>query len=591
LHGRPECAQELESRLEKADENQRAGILNGLASLLTESDPEKCARLSREALELSRTTGNIAQEAAAHFGLGDSGRVSGDYKSALEHYSMALDLFDNQGNTLQKGRCLRRLGDVHYFVTNLDHSLRYYLRALRVFEQIAEVEDTASARLQTGHLLATIGNVLKASGDGNGALDYYRRSHSVYVEEGFSEGIPGILHNMGDVLQEKGMLTEAGEVYRQVLSEATERNDDYLCSIALNSLGSVCLLNDDLQEADRLFQRSLETSTAMGRKRGILTSLMKQVELRRLQGLNLEALDISNRAEALAQDLNDRGAQTGILQEKAALLHALGEPGEAFTVICRQQRLHDEVMAEKRLRQIDVLRLRYETEAKEREIERLRRDRAVQRTMIFGAAAMLVLAGISLSSVYRSVRLRTRVNRELSGKNTELAKAYERVEELSRTDDLTGLANRRAMVERLTGEQARSARNGRGFGLILGDIDNFKACNDKYGHECGDVILVELSNRLRRALREQDLASRWGGEEFLILLPDTEPDGCARVAEKLRELVCSKPFVWKGCMIDLTMTFGACEGGRVPIDEALRVADRALYKGKNKGRNRVETAG
>jgi len=211
--------------------------------------------------------------------------------------------------------------------------------------------------------------------------------------------------------------------------------------------------------------------------------------------------------------------------------------------------------------------------------------------MIFGAAAMLVLAGISLSSVYRSVRLRTRVNRELSGKNTELAKAYERVEELSRTDDLTGLANRRAMVERLTGEQARSARNGRGFGLILGDIDNFKACNDKYGHECGDVILVELSNRLRRALREQDLASRWGGEEFLILLPDTDPDGCARVAEKLRELICGRPFVWKGSMIDLTMTFGACEGGRVPIDEALRVADRALYKGKNKGRNRVETAG
>ncbi len=588
---RPACVEELESRLQEADENQRAGILNELAALVTESNPDHGAGLSREALEIARVTGNTEQEAAAHFGLGDAGRVTGDYRSAIENYSIAFDLFGNQGNALQKGRCLRRLGDVHYFVTNLDHSLRYYLRALRVFEQIAEKEGAASARLQAGHLQATIGNVLKASGDGNGALEYYRRAHGIYMREGFSEGIPGVLHNMGDALQEKGRLDEAREVYNQVLEESRQRNDGYLCSLALNSLGSVCLLQNDFKEADRLFQQSLETSTGMGRKRGILTSLMKQVELRRIQGLHQEAFDISQRAETLAVELNDRGAHSCILQEKAALLSSLGEHEEAFTTIARHKRLHEEVMAEKRVRQIDVLRLRYETEAKEREIERLRRDRAVQRVMIFGAAAGLLLAGLSLSSVYRSVRLRTRVNRELSGKNAELAKAYERVEELSRTDELTGLANRRAMVERLTGEQARSARNGRGFGLILGDIDNFKAWNDRYGHECGDAILVELSKRLRKALREQDLASRWGGEEFLILLPDTNPEGCTSVAEKLRELICGKPFLWKDCMIDLTMTFGACEGGRTPIDEALRVADSALYKGKHKGRNRVETAG
>lgn len=591
MHGRPVCVEELECRLQEADESKRAGILNELAALLTESNPDHGARLSREALESARTTRNTAQEAAAHFGLGDAGRVTGDYRSALEHYSMAFDLFDNQGNALQKGRCLRRLGDVHYFVTNLDHSLRYYLRALRVFEQIDEKEETASARLQAGHLLATIGNVLKASGDMNGALDYYQRSHSVYMKEGFSEGIPGVLHNMGGALQEKGRLDEAREVYRKVISDARERNDEYLCSLALNSLGSVCLLKNDFEEAEKLFQYSLETSTAMGRKSGILASLMKQVELRSLQGLNREALDISRRAEVLALELNDRRAQTGILHEKGALLHSLGEHEEAFTTIARQQRLHEEVMAEKRVRQIDVLRLRYEAEAKEREIERLRRDRAVQRIMIFGAAVGLLLAGISLSSVYRSVRLRTRVNRELSGKNAELAKAYKRVEELSRTDELTGLANRRAMLERLTGEQARSARNGRGFGLILGDIDDFKAWNDRCGHECGDAVLVELSERIRKALRGQDLAARWGGEEFLILLPDTDLNGANRVAEKLRGLVCGTPFMWKGSRIDLTMTFGICEGGLVLIDEALRVADTAMYRGKRMGRNRVETAG
>ena len=250
--------------------------------------------------------------------------------------------------------------------------------------------------------------------------------------------------------------------------------------------------------------------------------------------------------------------------------------------------MQEELLSEKRLRQIDILRLRYETEAKEREIERLRREKAVQKTMIAAAALGLVFAGVSLSAVYRSFRLRTRMNSELSRKNLELASAYSRVEELSRIDDLTGLANRRAMIETLQNEQVRSVRTVRAFGLILGDIDDFKGWNDRCGHECGDAILVELSMRFQRALREQDLASRWGGEEFLILLPDTNLSGSERVAEKLRRTINNEPFVWKNLNIDLTMTFGVCEGGAVPIDAALRMADNALYDGKRLGKNRVQ---
>lgn len=589
MYGSRSSEEELESRLAESAGGSRVELLNGLAALVTERDPERGGRLSLEAMDLARSHGNPEGEASAHFGLGDSNRVMGDYRGALEHYSIALHLFRRQGNGLQTGRCLRRLGDIHYFVTNLDLSLRYYLRALRVFEELAARSGSADARLQAGHLLSTIGNVLKGSGDANGALEYYRRSQAVYLKEGFLQGVPGVLHNMGDVLQERGMLVEAGELYRKALEDARARNDDYLASLALNSMGSVSLAVGAFDEADGFFRESLDVSGRTGRKRGILTSLLKQVELRRAQSRYREALELAGKAQELALELNDRGAHASILNEKALLLSRTGDSEGAFAASCEHQKIREDVMAEKRIRQIDLLRLRYETEAKEREIDRLRRDRAVQRMMIAGAAAGLVLAAVSLSSVYRSVRLRTRVNRELSAKNSELASAYSKVEELSRTDDLTGLANRRAMMERLANERARFARNHRHFGLILGDIDDFKSWNDRCGHACGDSLLIQLSGRLKGALREQDLASRWGGEEFLILLPDTELDGSIRVAEKLRALINACPFTWQEHKILLTMTFGVCEGGPMAVDETLRLADVALYKGKRLGKDRVET--
>jgi diguanylate cyclase (GGDEF)-like protein len=581
-----ESEAELEAGLSTAGGRERVELLNRLSALVLDSDPGKASRLSREAMELSRALGFGPGEAEACFGIGETGRVAGDYRRALEYYASALDLFHVQGNTLQKGRCLRRLGDIHYFVTNLDLSLRYYLNALDVFENLSAEGDPVS-RLQAGHLMSTIGNVLKESGDLDGALDYYGRSHDVYRGEGFAAGLAGVLYNIGDILQEKGRTEESADIYRRVLEDAGDRKDAYLQSLALNSLGSVCLCSGDFASADAFFTRSLNTSLGMGRRRGVLNSLIKLAELRRLQGRLAEALEIIERAEAISVELGDMGARARITREKASLLESRGDYAEAYRAFCGFQRIQEELLSEKRVRQIDILRLRYETEAKEREIDRLRRERKVQRRMIAAAALGLLLAGVSLTSVRRSVKLRTRVNRELSEKNDELAEAYSKVEELSLTDDLTCLANRRAMMDRLAAEQARSARSGRVFGLVLGDIDEFKSCNDRYGHACGDAVLGELAARMRKALREMDLAARWGGEEFLILLPDTDARGARRAAEKVQAVIGDRPFTWKDRKITLTMTFGVCEGGLIPLEEALHRADKAMYRGKSLGKNTV----
>jgi diguanylate cyclase (GGDEF)-like protein len=156
------------------------------------------------------------------------------------------------------------------------------------------------------------------------------------------------------------------------------------------------------------------------------------------------------------------------------------------------------------------------------------------------------------------------------------------------TDPLTGLLNRRSMDERLKEAQARFERSGRPFGVILADVDHFKGINDSLGHATGDKVLRAVAALLGDGLRGQDLAARWGGEEFLLLLPDTQLGGAHDVAQRLRTDIESKLGAQLGIGRPVTMTFGvAAFVGTTSLDACLRAADAAMYAGKNAGRNRV----
>ncbi len=163
-----------------------------------------------------------------------------------------------------------------------------------------------------------------------------------------------------------------------------------------------------------------------------------------------------------------------------------------------------------------------------------------------------------------------------------------RLETLAMTDALTRLPNRRYIRELLESERVSALHSGRGFGVIIADIDGFKTINDTHGHDGGDHALREVAAVLRGALRANDSAARWGGEEFLFLLPDTDLAGAGRVAEKLRVAVESAALSFAGQPLPVTLTFGvAVCSGAGSIDESVRRADRAMYRGKSLGKNRV----
>jgi diguanylate cyclase len=158
-------------------------------------------------------------------------------------------------------------------------------------------------------------------------------------------------------------------------------------------------------------------------------------------------------------------------------------------------------------------------------------------------------------------------------------------------DALTGLLNRRAFLETAEKSLIRARRLGLPFAVVLGDIDFFKQVNDNHGHATGDFVLREVSTLIQNMAREYDLVYRWGGEEFLIVLPDTSLDEAAAVAERIRQQFAEKPLTVENLVLDITLTLGVAQlQGFESSEGIIHRADQALYLGKRNGRDQVVRA-
>ncbi len=164
-----------------------------------------------------------------------------------------------------------------------------------------------------------------------------------------------------------------------------------------------------------------------------------------------------------------------------------------------------------------------------------------------------------------------------------------RLSKLSSTDELTGYPNRRAVLERLQQEIARSVRYGTPLAVVLLDLDHFKQINDRYGHLVGDAVLRALARLLRRCRRDTDLIGRYGGEEFLMILPNTDRQGGALLCRRVRDQLQANPVRVTRDLLRITASFGVAElgAGCGTTEELLETADRNLYAAKAQGRNRV----
>lgn len=189
---------------------------------------------------------------------------------------------------------------------------------------------------------------------------------------------------------------------------------------------------------------------------------------------------------------------------------------------------------------------------------------------------------------FRLLRRMAKITRISDGFQIQLKELNESLQVASRTDPLTGVPNRRAMLEHLEAEHMRSLRNGTPLSVLMADVDRFKQINDTFGHEAGDRVLQALAQALGDSLRGYDICARWGGEEFLVLLPDADRAGALEVAGKLVEIARGLELSAGGASVPVGLSVGAAQlGPGESLDALLQRADEAMYRAKARGGSQV----
>jgi diguanylate cyclase (GGDEF)-like protein len=177
---------------------------------------------------------------------------------------------------------------------------------------------------------------------------------------------------------------------------------------------------------------------------------------------------------------------------------------------------------------------------------------------------------------------------QLIGASIGNIKLFEKMQRQATTDGLTGLMNHRTFYEALEKELWRSRRYGGTLSLVMADIDNLKKLNDSYGHRVGDRVIKEISHRIKECIRQIDLAARYGGDEFAVILPNTTLEEATLVSQRIVDIVSESPLKWQQMKIPLSISVGVGQyGPEINPEDITSGSDEALYRAKQGGKNRV----
>ncbi|MEE4330006.1 MAG: tetratricopeptide repeat-containing diguanylate cyclase [Wenzhouxiangella sp.] len=559
------------------DRDPEVGVEKGLAEL--------------HGLELSRSECPVAQ-AMVHRAVAVNLHILGRIPEALEHIRSAEELLraDRSGPLDAIARVYLTAGVLYWDTEAHDEAIVYYLKAL-------EASRSAGDLVGVGRAAGNIGNLYSTLGDYDRALDYHRQALSAFEEAGGMTGVAGSLVNLAALsgrLAKRAATSDepdrAQAAYGNMLEYALGALDRFQTlenprGIAYASANVAEALEGTgrAEAALEYHQRALAIQQELGDQSGQVQTLIAMARSRLALGDHDQAAALLDQAEqARAPE------KLGVAIEIRALQVAVAEARQDYLTALEHQkevsRLRLEISSNQMASRVEEMRLTMESEQREQEIELLRAQAQVadltlkrQQALLISAVLIgLLLLGM-LAMLYFRYRLRVRTSRQL-----DIA---------SRTDPLTGLSNRRDMMERLAEARSEARRSGTKHGLLLADIDDFKHVNDDYGHSVGDEVLVSIARLMASSIKGRDVVCRWGGEEFLVLLPNTDLAGASAVAENLRRAISNQPIETSSRSFAISISLGvAVLDGATPVDEAVGCADRAMYRAKQAGKNRFETS-
>ncbi|HEX9902052.1 MAG TPA: tetratricopeptide repeat-containing diguanylate cyclase [Acidobacteriota bacterium] len=528
----------------------------------------------------------------------DCHQAAKKYKEALLYCLEALVYQKKVAKPGPSGPLLYQAGLASFFLADYQKALPYALDGLSQAERAGAAGQTALAL----HLLGAIHLKLNRMPE---ALDYFYRALDIAVQENNKSQACLSLNEIGHVLSIQKNFREALTFQQKALEAARQTNNpDHIANV-LYDFGFTYLEMNRPEEALPLLRESVERDKTSDRTREIVAAIsrlasadMEKKNHRHALRLFMDYLPLAEKAK-LHQEMLD------IYLKLADIYMRLGGPEISIGYLQKAYVLRDIMHEEEMVRLTREIQARYETDKRQKENDILKRElrikaldisqKGLQISFLLALSALVLLFVLILYNRYR-FRLKAhqeleQANRQIQEKQVQLTGANRRLDEMTREDPLTGLANRRELLGRFEQEKVRFLRSGRAFSLIMADLDGFKVVNDTYGHNCGDDILKTLASLLRSMIRGQDIVGRWGGDEFLILLPETGLRGGEAVAKKVRARVRRTSFQWKENKLKVQLSLGVSIYKKgMEFDDCLKNADLAMFRRKRKGKTAVRPA-
>ncbi|MBK9116401.1 MAG: diguanylate cyclase [Betaproteobacteria bacterium] len=538
----------------------RLPLLLALADAVSGVDARRAAALAHDAAELALSLADLPARAEALFVGGRCADLNLEHGHALAQYDEALRAFEATGDDRAAARTLRAISFVHDTLGDFSRALDSQFRALELDERTGDQGSQAAT-------LRTIGVVYSRSDDPRTGLDYYRRSLALAtrpedaIERGKTLNNIGInLKNLGQYAEAHAALVEAHQLFVALGLPLQQ-------SATLNNLGLVLEKQGDAAGAERTLRAALDLSESTGYRLGVAHANLALGRLCLAQGRHAEALLWLTAALADCERYRLKPTEYECHEALADYHERAGDHGAALRHFRRFHALEREVQTEAARDKLRALTIQLELKAARRETE-LERERQ----------GVLTRANADLDAL----------NVALTEANLQKTMLLDQLERQTYEDALTGLANRRRLDQRLADEFALALRHGRPLAVAMADLDHFKAVNDRFSHAVGDAALRATARLLASQVRHTDLVARFGGEEFVIVLVETDDDAARRVCEKLRAAVANHGWTAIHPGLSLTLSIGLCADTSVPShDRMLAMADRNLYSAKAAGRNRV----
>lgn len=566
-------------------------IRDKIVDLFQQGKTDEANALAKRCLAEASRSGDRPAFAEATDALGICQFMAGRTDEALSCFEKALGLWKSLGNRLEEARTMNHVGAVYQSRKDYRHAMDAILEAERLFRQIGDSRELAKIYNNLGVIYLAV-------------KDYSRAHNSFLSAMASAEKVDdeatrlSALANRGSIYLETREYDRALSVFEATLVQSRLHSLPALTVEAMAGIGEAQLFMGKPDVA----RRYLSEACLQGVQTTPRSDLASRRGLLALALARTGSLDEARR-EALAcidesHSIQEWNAEATGYSALAEVCQSLGNFREGLEYLKRAHKLSMDVYETDSRQILQEIQHRFQTDAHQKELELLNQDAGIrERTLQTQNARSQLLGAISLPLLgvlvifWLIFRARTRTMLELAGKSQELETTRKKLEKAARTDSLTGLLNRRGLSEQLVQETAMARRTGQTLCIILGDVDWFKRINDRHGHEAGDLVLQHISRTVRNILRGQDLLARWGGEEFLWILPETDLASGVATAEKIRSLLAQYPAIWRATPIPVSMTFGvSIYSGTLPFEESVRMADMALYQGKQEGRNRVVVA-